>query len=79
MHDHIRRRRQVAAPAEVTWSIDNYRIPARSGSVTIRYAVARELESAELARPVRIWLYVMERTSAHTTRVIGKAGPFEYQ
>jgi len=57
---------------------DDYRIPAPSGSVTIRYAVARELASPDLARPVRIWLYVMERTSAHTTRVIGKAGPFEY-
>jgi len=57
---------------------DDYRIPARAGSVTIRYAVARELESPQLARPIRIWLYVMERTSAHTTRVIGRAGPFEY-
>jgi hypothetical protein len=59
---------------------DNYRIPARSGSVTIRYPVARELESPQLARPVRIWLYVMERTSARSTRIIGKAaGPFEYR
>jgi len=58
---------------------DNYRIPANSGSATIRYPVARELESPQLARPIRIWLYVMERTSAHTTRVIGRAGPFEYR
>ena len=58
---------------------DNYRIPASSGSVTIRYPVARELESPQLARPIRIWLYVMERTSTSTTRVIGRAGPFEYR
>jgi hypothetical protein len=58
---------------------DDYRVPARSGSVTIRYPVARELESPQLARPVRIWLYLMERTGAHTTRVIGQAGPFEYR
>ena len=58
---------------------DDYRIPARSGSTTIRYPVARELESPQLSRPVRIWLYVMERTSAQTTHIIGKAGPFEYR
>jgi hypothetical protein len=36
--------------------------------VRIGYPVARELDSPQLARPVRIWLLLMERV-----------GPFEYR
>lgn len=49
------------------------------GTVTIRYGIARELRSPELARPVRVWFYVLERTSAQTTRVIGKTEAVEFR
>jgi hypothetical protein len=57
---------------------DTRRIREPAGSATIRYPIARELRSTDLARPVRIWIYLMERTGAQTTRVIGQVGPFEY-
>jgi hypothetical protein len=50
-----------------------------SGVATVRYGVARELASAKLARPVQVFFFLMERTGAHTTRVIGSAGPVEYR
>jgi hypothetical protein len=54
------------------------RLNSASGTLSFRYKVDRELRSPQLARPVRLWLYVMERTGPHTTRVIGQAGPYEY-
>jgi hypothetical protein len=49
-----------------------------SGIATIRYGVARELRSDKLARPVLVFFFLMERTGAHATRVIGSVGPFQY-
>jgi hypothetical protein len=49
-----------------------------SGIAKIRYGVARELRSDKLARPVLVFFFLMERTGAHTTRVIGSVGPVEY-
>ncbi len=57
---------------------DTHRIADPAGSATLRYPVAREMRSGQLARPVRIWVYLMERTGARTTGVIGRTGPFEY-
>jgi len=54
------------------------RITQPEGELALRYPIRRELRHTDLARPVRIWLYVMERTGEHTTQVIGMAGPYEY-
>lgn len=64
--------------SEVDRFSDNFRIPAATGSTTIRYPMAREVRSKQLARPVRVWLFLMERFEAHKTRVIAQTGPFEY-
>lgn len=58
---------------------DAPRLASPTGTVAFRYPIDRELRDAKLARPIRVWLFVMERTGAHTTRVIGEAGPFEYR
>lgn len=57
---------------------DGQRLSAASGTVTIRYSAQRELRSSELVRPIKLWFYVMERISAHTTRVIGKTEAVVY-
>lgn len=56
-----------------------YRVRTASGSATIGYPVARELDSPQLSRPVRIWLLLMERTGEKSTRIIRRVGPFEYR
>ncbi|HWS73058.1 MAG TPA: hypothetical protein VN605_13145 [Thermoanaerobaculia bacterium] len=58
---------------------DSPRISAAEGTVKVRYPVARELRSAQLARPVKLWFYVMERTGPGKTRVIGKTEAFEFR
>lgn len=63
---------------EVVRFTDSPRITTPSGEIEVRYPIRREMRSAQLARPVRIWLYVMERTGETTTRVIGRVGPYEY-
>ena len=55
------------------------RITTPSGTATIRYGIARELRSSKLARPVRVFFFLMERSGAHTTNVIGSVGPVEYR
>lgn len=57
---------------------DSPRLTAATGRLAVRYSLRKELESDELAVPVRIWLYVMERTGGRSSRVIGRAGPYEY-
>jgi len=54
-------------------------ITRAEGTVTVRHAVARELRSPRLARPIKLWFYVMERTGPHTTRVIGKTEQLEFR
>jgi hypothetical protein len=53
-------------------------VTAPFGTATVRYGIARELRSDKLARPVQVFFFLMERTGAHTTRVIGSAGPVTY-
>ena len=43
------------------------------GTVSVRYSVAREIESKDLQRPVTLWFYVMEQIGPGKTRVIGKS------
>jgi hypothetical protein len=51
---------------------DGWRLAKPAGFVQLSYPIARELRSTQLARPVRISFYVMVRTAAHKTLVIGK-------
>jgi hypothetical protein len=57
---------------------EGQRLASPSGTVTIRYSAHRELNSPQLAQPVKVWFYLMERTGAHTTRVIAKTEPVVY-
>jgi hypothetical protein len=57
---------------------DGWRVTTPSGSIQVSYPVGRELRSAQLARPVRVKFYVMVRTGAHKTAVIGKSETLEY-
>lgn len=54
-------------------------VTSPSGTVIIRYRIEREWRSSELERPVRVWFYLMERTGARTTRVIGKTSQIAFQ
>jgi len=54
------------------------RVTAPEGTIRVRYGIARELQSTQLERPIRVWFYLMERTGAHTTRVIGKTEQLHY-
>jgi hypothetical protein len=58
---------------------DSQRIVSPQGTVTVRYPVARELGSPQLAQPVKLWFFVMERIGAGKTRIIGRAGPLEFR
>ena len=51
---------------------DAPQISQPTGTVSIRYSVARELGSKDLQRPVTLWFYVMEQIGPGKTRVIGK-------
>jgi hypothetical protein len=51
---------------------DGWRLSKPSGSVQVIYAIAREFRSSQLARPIRVSFYVMVRTAAHKTLVIGR-------
>jgi hypothetical protein len=57
---------------------DLSRIPAKSGSIRITYPIQKEWESGKLAKPVRVLFYVMVRTAANRTRVIGMSTAIEY-
>jgi len=50
---------------------DGIKITASSGSLHLRYPIAREWRNPKLAKPVRVRFFVMVRTGAHKTRVIG--------
>lgn len=58
---------------------DSPRIVSPQGTITVRYPVVRELGSPQLAHPVKVWFFVMERTGAGKTRVIGQTGPLEFR
>jgi hypothetical protein len=53
-------------------------ISADQGSVHVTYPLAHVWDDQRLKKPITVWFYVIERTSAHDSDVIGKAGPFEY-
>ena len=54
------------------------RLTGPSGTVTIRYSADRELKYPELQRPVKLWFYLMERTSSDSSHVIGKTEAVTY-
>jgi hypothetical protein len=62
--NHVSESRQVSAP---------------QGRITVRYPIRRELGSANLAHPVTVWFYLMERTGAETARIIGKTEPVTFK
>jgi hypothetical protein len=73
-----------AKAADTTFSMldhisDAARVSAPEGRITVRYPIRRELRSTELARPLTIWFYLMERTGARQTRVIGKTEPIAFK
>lgn len=49
-----------------------------SGQSTLRYPVSRELLSEQLARPVKIWFYLVEQDQTGRSRVIGRSGPYTF-
>lgn len=51
---------------------DAPQISQPTGTVSVRYSVARELKSKQLQHPVTLWFYVMEQIGAGKTRVIGR-------
>jgi hypothetical protein len=57
---------------------DSPKISSPDGTVKVRYPISRELASPELARPVKVWFYVMERIGAGNTRVIGKTEELQF-
>jgi hypothetical protein len=50
---------------------DAPKVSTPEGRMTVRYPVRRELGSTQLARPVTVWFYLMERTGSGQTRVVG--------
>ena len=59
--------------------LQSTRITSPTGTLTLRHRVAPELRSSQLARPIKLWFYVMERTGEQRTRVIGMTEPVTYQ
>ena len=59
--------------------LQSTRITSPTGTLTLRHSVAHELRSPQLARPIKLWFYVMERTGEQRTRVIGMTEPITYQ
>ena len=57
---------------------DGTRLTTASGTVAIHYRINREMRNSNLARPVRLWFFLMERTGAQTSHVIGQTAPTEY-
>jgi hypothetical protein len=47
--------------------------------MTVRYGISRELANPELAQPVTVWFYVMERIGNRSTRVIGKTEALRFR
>lgn len=59
--------------------LQSTRITAPAGRLTLRHPVAPELRSSQLARPIKLWFYVTERTGEQRSRVIGMTEPVTYQ
>ncbi|MGZ5447017.1 MAG: hypothetical protein ACXW4P_16820 [Thermoanaerobaculia bacterium] len=57
---------------------DGYRLNTPSGTVQVEYPIRREWRNPQLARPVRVSFYVMQRIGAHQTRVIGRTEPVQF-
>ena len=49
------------------------------GSFDLRYPIAQEWRSERLRHPVRMWIYVMERSGPRSTRVIGRSPSIDYR
>lgn len=57
---------------------DAPRISTPEGKMTIRYGIERELKSEQLARPIKVLFFLMERIGSTQTQVAGQTGPLEY-
>jgi hypothetical protein len=57
---------------------DSYRLTAPTGVVALRYRIEREWRDGHLARPVRVFFYVMRMTGLHTSVVIGETEAVEF-
>ena len=58
---------------------DSHAITDAHGTVTIKYSIAGELQSAQLVRPIQVWFYLMERIGDAKTRVVGKTQRLDYK
>jgi len=58
---------------------DGWKLTKPSGTVYIRYPIAREWRSSLLATPVRVNFKIMVRTGAHSTKVIGETESVRYR
>lgn len=58
---------------------DSKLVTSPTGTVTLSYRIQNEVRSGQLARPVKVWFYLMERTGAHKTRVIGRTEATEFE
>ena len=57
---------------------DGQRITAPSGTLRIRYPIAREWSDGKLAKPVRVSFYIMLRTGERSAKVIGKTPGIQF-
>jgi hypothetical protein len=58
---------------------DAAKVSVPEGQITVRYRIRRELASPQLARPLTVWFYLMERIGAGKTRVVGKTEAIEFR
>jgi hypothetical protein len=57
---------------------DEPMLSTADGVVHVSYPMSKVWNDERLKRPVRVWFYLIERTAAHESAIIGEAGPFEY-
>jgi len=53
-------------------------LSAPQGTVHVTYALSQVWQDSRLKRPIRVSFYLIERTAANDSLVIGQAGPIEY-
>jgi hypothetical protein len=57
---------------------DGWKLSQPSGTVHVRYSIAREWRSPSLAKPVLMNFKIMVRTGTHGTKVIGETETVRY-
>jgi len=58
---------------------DGWKLSQPSGTVHVRYPIAREWRSPSLVKPVVVNFKIMVRTGPHATKVIGETEPVQYR